>query len=89
MNSYLTEEFIDYFSKLPQDIKKKSRKNYWIWRQNPHHRSLQFKRVHSQEPLYSVRIGIGWRALGLVEKGDIYWFWIGSHANYEKLLKQI
>jgi hypothetical protein len=89
MNSYLAEDFLACFRRLPQDVKEKARKNYRLWRQNPNHPSLQFKRVHPTEPIYSVRVGIDWRALGLMEDNDIYWFWIGSHAEYEKLLKQL
>lgn len=51
------------------------------------HPSLQFERVHQTEPLYSVRIGLGWRALGLLEDDTIAWFWIGSHADYDRLIK--
>lgn len=51
------------------------------------HPSLQFKCVHQTEPLYSVRIGLGWRALGLLEDDTIAWFWIGSHADYDRLIK--
>jgi len=39
-----------------------------------------------QEPLYSVRIGRGWRALGLLEEETVTWFWIGSHADYDRLI---
>ncbi|MDE0313451.1 MAG: hypothetical protein OXM61_00995 [Candidatus Poribacteria bacterium] len=86
MNSYLTEDFITYFRRLPEDVKEKARKNYRLWRQDSNHPSLQFKRVHTREPIYSVRIGIDWRALGLREDSGIYWFWIGPHAEYEKML---
>ena len=89
MNSYLTEDFFACFRRLPHNVKEKARKNYRLWRQNPNHPSLQFKRVHPTEPIYSVRVGIGWRALGLREDDEIYWFWIGSHAEYDKLLNQI
>ena len=89
MNSYLTEDFIVCFRRLPEDVKEKARKNYRLWEQNPNHPSLQFKRVHSREPIYSVRIGISWRVLGLREDNGIYWFWIGPHAEYEKLLNQL
>lgn len=64
MNSYLTEDFIVCFLRLPEDAKEKARKNYRLWRQNANHPSLQFKRVHTREPIYSVRIGIDWRVLG-------------------------
>lgn len=89
MNSYLTGDFLACFRRLPQNVKEKARKNYRLWKENPNHPSLQFKRVHPTELIYSVRVGIGWRALGLWENDDIYWFWIGSHAEYDKLLSQI
>lgn len=89
MNSYLTEDFLACFGRLPQNVKEKARKKYRLWRQNPNHPSLQFKRVHTREPIYSVRVGIGWRALGLQEDDAIYWFWIGTHAEYDRLLNQL
>ncbi len=35
----------------------------------------------------SVRIGIGYRALGVRKGEEIIWFWIGSHADYDRLLR--
>lgn len=40
-------------------------------------------------PIYSVRIGISYRALGLRDEEQIYWFWIGSHAEYDDLLRRL
>ena len=87
MNSRVTEDFLASFAKLPQAVKNRARKNYRLWKQNPSHPSLRFKRVSDQEPLYSVRIGLGWRALGLLEGGTITWFWIGSHAEYDQIIR--
>ena len=89
MNSYLTEDFLECFRQLPQDVKEKARRSYRFWKQNPNHPSLQFKRVHTRELIYAVRVGIGWRVLGLREDDTIYWFWIGPHDEYEKLLNQL
>jgi hypothetical protein len=87
VKSVLTEDFIIHFRSLPEAVRELARKNYRLWRENPNHPSLQFKRVHQTEPLYSVRIGLGWRALGLLEADTIAWFWIGSHADYDRLIK--
>lgn len=89
MNSYLTEEFEQLFAKLPERVQKKARKNYLLWRSNPGHPSLDFKRVHPHRPIYSVRIGTGWRALGIVEGDAILWFWIGSHNAYNNMLRRL
>ncbi|HPZ08806.1 MAG TPA: hypothetical protein PL110_11870 [Candidatus Eremiobacteraeota bacterium] len=88
MNSYLMDDFLSYFEKLPQKVKKMARKNYRLWRQNPYHPGLQFKQIHSRELIFSVRVGKGWRALSLKESDDIFWFWIGSYADYDKLISQ-
>jgi hypothetical protein len=60
-----------------------------MWSANPHHRSLEFKRVGMRLPIYSVRIGLHWRALGAMENDTIVWFWIGSHAEYDGLVSRL
>ena len=86
MTSRITEEFVHLFARLPPEIKSLARKNYRLWRENPSHPGLQFKRVSDQEPIYSVRIGLAWRALGLLDGDAMTWFWIGSHADYDALI---
>jgi hypothetical protein len=87
VNSKLTDEFRACFRRLPKRIKRQARKNYKLWKANPHHPGTDFKRVGKKSPIYSVRIGIGWRALGLKQANTVLWFWIGSHADYDQLLK--
>jgi plasmid maintenance system killer protein len=53
---------------------------------DPRHPSLHFKKLHTN--LYSVRVGNNYRALGILYENDlIVWIWIGSHADYDKLMK--
>ena len=87
MRSHLTDDFILCFNRLPKRIQQTARRNYTVWKDNPAHPSLQFKKLTGKASVYSVRVGIGWRALGVLEGRDIVWFWIGSHADYEKLVK--
>ncbi len=89
MTSYITEDFIDQFKKLPSKIKKKAKKAFELWKDNPYHPSLQFKQIHSNEPIYSARIGLNWRVLGLKDGDNIYWFWIGNHADYDRLIDSL
>ena len=89
MTSHTTERFWKAFEELPRHIQRKARETYQLWRQNPYHPSLQFKQVHTREPIYSVRVGIGWRAVGVKSEDTMVWFWIGSHAEYDKLLAQL
>ena len=87
MNSQLTSDFLVCFAKLPEAVKEQARRCYQMWSANPAHPSLQFKRIHGKESLYSVRVGLGWRALGLLEDNTISWFWIGPHAEYDALIR--
>jgi hypothetical protein len=89
VTSDLSDDFLACFARLPRRIQEQARKNYRVWKSNPAHPSLDFKRVGKKSPVYSVRVGIGWRALGLLEEDTVLWFWIGSHAAYDKLLKKM
>jgi len=88
VNSHLTDGFVNCFNRLPDRIKKLARKNYRIWKIDPKHPSISFKPVNMNLHVFSVRIGIGWRALGLKKDDTLIWFWIGSHSEYEKQLKK-
>jgi len=89
MKSSVTKEFRKRLNALPSEVQEQAARAYALWRSNPYHPSLQFKRVSQRQPIYSVRIGLGYRALGLLEGDRIYWFWIGSHAEYDALLKRL
>ena len=58
-------------------------RNYELLKSDPGHRSLRFKKVGS---LWSVRVGLHYRALATEAGEDFVWFWIGSHAEYDKLV---
>jgi hypothetical protein len=62
LRSHVTAEFRRLFQKLPVEVRRRARERYLLWKENPAHPSVQFKRVHSRELIYSVRIGIDWRA---------------------------
>lgn len=71
---------------LPEHVRAQARRAYRLFRQNSTHPGLNFKKIDDHENIYSARVGIGYRALGRVEGNDVIWFWIGSHAEYDKLL---
>ena len=89
MKSVTTRRFRKAYAELPPHVKEAAKKAYRLWKKNPYHESLRFKTIHSSEPVYSVRIGLTWRALGLMDDGDMIWFWIGSHAEYDKLIRAL
>lgn len=88
MTSQITDDFLICFQRLPDSIREKARKAYRLWRNDPRHPSLHYKRIHATDPLYAVRVGIDWRVLGLLENDTMTWFWIGSHAQYDQIIKR-
>lgn len=71
-------------------MQEQAEKAYELWLEDPYHKSLQFKRVSQRQPIYSARISLNYRVLGLLESGNpIYWFWIGAHDEYDDLLKRL
>lgn len=83
MKSHTTRSFREAFRALPPDVRRRARQAYRLWRANPDLPGLRFKRVGAD---VSIRVGRGYRALGLVEGDAIYWYWIGKHDNYNRLL---
>jgi hypothetical protein len=89
VNSSVTKGFRKQLDALPTEVRELADRAYALWRSNPYHPSLQFKQVSRRQPIYSVRVGIGHRALALLEDDHVFWFWIGSHAHYDELLKRL
>ena len=86
MNSRITRRFRRAFVELPDDVKDQARDAYRLFRDNPYHPTFRFKQVHPTDPVYSARIGLGYRGVGIREGDTIYWYWIGSHADYTRVI---
>jgi len=89
MKSSVTRSFRKRLSDLPGSVQEQADKAYALWQKDPYHPSLQFKRVSQKQPIYSARMSINYRVLGLLESDHIYWYWIGSHDEYNELLKRM
>ena len=89
MKSRTTKKFRASFARLPKQFQTQARVAYRLFKQNPNHPSLRFKKVHSKLPIYSARISKDYRAVGQLDRDTIIWFWIGSHTDYDKLLSGI
>ena len=85
MKSLTTPDFWQSYANLPSQIKQQAKKAYRLWINNTFHPSLHFKKVGKN--IWSVRITDDYRALALKKGEDYYWFWIGSHDEYEQLIK--
>src|SRR3954462_15315697 len=85
MGSGCTRRFWQLYSALPREIQKLADKQYHLWRQNHRHPSLHFKKLRDSER-FSVRVGDHYRALGYVAEDAVVRVWIGTHAEYDKLV---
>jgi len=89
VKSRTSERFRLALGRLPGPVRRRAREAYRLFSRDPSHPSLHFKTVHSTRPIYSARIGLGYRALGVRTGDEVVWFWIGSHADYDRLLKEL
>ena len=88
MRHYADPEFWRYYRALPDDIRELADKNFELLKANPKHPSLRFKKLKGTSNLWSARVGIEYRAVAAQCDDGIQWFWIGTHADYERLLSQ-
>jgi len=84
MKHFASPSFWKCHKKLPQYIQQLASKNFELLKKDPYHSSLHLKRVRKY---WSARVGIKYRALGIEIEEGVLWFWIGTHAEYDKLVK--
>ena len=78
-----TPGFWSHFEQLPEPAKRVATRNFQRLKENPRHISLRFKRIGRY---WSVRVGRSYRALAEEDGDDFIWVWIGSHANYNRMV---
>ena len=83
MNHLATPDFWDCYNKLPASVRKVADRNFDLLKRDSSHPSLHFKKVGR---FWSARVGIQYRALAVEAGEDLVWFWIGSHAEYDRLI---
>ena len=84
MRHFASRAFWEAYDKLPAQIRELADKNYALLKQDPQHPSLRFKKIGR---FRSVRVGLRHRALAAESGDDLIWFWIGSHADYDSLIR--
>jgi mRNA-degrading endonuclease RelE of RelBE toxin-antitoxin system len=88
--SRLHPSFRRDFERLPAEVQARAREAYRRFAADPFHAGLRFKRLHTKLPLWSVRISESYRAVGVRKsENEMVWFFIGTHAEYEKLLRSL
>ena len=84
MRHFKDPRFQPFFDALPKNVRALADKNFALLKHDPKHPSLHFKRVRGD--LWSPRIGRNYRAVAIEGTDRFQWFWIGRHAEYDKLL---
>ena len=78
-----TPRFWRCYDALPDATRAAADRSYELLKTNSSHPSLHLKKVGK---FWSVRATASHRALGVEAESGIVWFWIGSHADYERLI---
>lgn len=81
---FASPSFWSAYESLPASVQRVADRNYKILKENPKHPSLHLKKIGRY---CSVRVGLHYRALAVEIEDGMHWFWIGSHAEYDKLIK--
>ena len=85
MNHFASPKFWFHYRQLDEDLRELADKSFQLLKDDPTHRSLRFKKVGR---FWTVRIGLRYRAVAKERAEGLAWFWIGSHDEYDSLLKQ-
>ncbi len=85
MIHFTSPSFWSAYELLPVSVQRVADRSFEILKNNPRHPSLHLKKVGNY---WSVRAGIHYRALAVEVEEGVLWFWIGSHAEYDRFLRQ-
>jgi len=80
---YASPSFWHAYKALSVQVRSLADRAFELLKSNPRHPSLQLKKMGR---FWSVRIGLHYRAMGVEASDGIVWFWIGTHADYDKLV---
>lgn len=84
MRHFASPSFWECYQNLPSPIQELADKDFELLKSNPRHPSLHLKRARGY---WSVRVGRKYRALAVEVEEGLIWFWIGTHAEYDRLAK--
>jgi hypothetical protein len=85
LRHFASQDFWENYRKLPDPVRKLADKNVELLKSDPRHPSLRFKKMGR---FFSARVGLSHRVLGVEGEGGVLWFWIGSYADYDKILSR-
>jgi hypothetical protein len=83
LKHYAAPDFWAKYRALPAQVQRMADKTFALMKSDPRHPSLHFKK---SDRFWSARVGMHYRALAVEVPGGVLWFWIGTHAEYDKIL---
>ena len=83
MNHFASPQFWDCYNRLPIAVRRLADRSYLLMKQDPQHPSICLKKVGRY---YAARVGLHYRALAVETPDGLIWFWIGSHAEYDRII---
>lgn len=89
MTSHISSDFRRDFARLPKDIQQRAREAYRLFENHPQHPSLKFKKLPPYPDIWSVRVTGAYRAIGRWRGDQILRFFIGTHADYDKVIARL
>jgi hypothetical protein len=84
MRHRATPRFWACYRALPEEVQQLADRGYELLRNNPRHPSLHFKKIGQ---FWSARVGLHYRAMAVEDGEDLLWVWIGTHAEYDRLIR--
>lgn len=83
LTHHAAPDFWRRYNALPESVRKLADRSFELVKTNPNHPSLHFKRVGRYR---TVRVGLHHRAVAVQAPDGLVWFWVGSHAEYDRLI---
>jgi len=83
LNHCASPDFWSCYRALPAEVQGLADKSFSLLKADSRHPSLHFKKVGRFWP---ARVGLHYRAVAVEAPDRLLWFWIGTHAEYDKIV---
>ncbi len=84
MTSRALARFWRMYEALPPEVRRQARKSFEQFQEDPNNGALKFKQLRRYPNCWYVRISPWYRAVCKRDGDTVYWFWIGSHADFDR-----
>jgi hypothetical protein len=83
VNHRAAPDFWRCYRSLPESVRQHADRAFALLKADPFHPSLHLKKANE---FWSVRVGLHYRALSIEVADGVLWFWIGTHAEYDRII---